>query len=398
MFAVLALLSLAGVLAAGLALASARRSPARASRRTQSLLPLLHPSDAPLGSPPLDSPPPSPTGFGPLGSSSALSDDLRWRIVYKRLVFDMTFAEIADDLLVSESSACEIWRRFETPPHDISSHQGERLSPAIVPPELHPQLLDCLTQCNMEDSLSDICSAFYNVTGIRMSIPTMCQTLKRMGMTRKRARYPSPPHQRAYDARKAQDFVTHILNNYNLEQLIWIDESAVDKRLLNKRYGYALRGLRADSSRGILARGKRHSMLGFFDVNVGHVGHVTVEGGFDSEAFASACTDHLMPVMSKFTQCFGMEQRSVVIMDNCGIHRNQQLLNLFHSRGFVVEFLPPYSPNVAPHEKCIRQVKDSVRDFEKQLRDVDAPTLIDFGCSTVTAEVMRSALRECGYV
>ena len=198
MFPVLALLSLAGVLAAGLALASARRSPACASRRTQSLLPLLHPSDAPLGSPPLDSPPPSPTGFGPLGSSSALSDDLRWRIVYKRLVFDMTFAEIADDLLVSESSACEIWRRFETPPHDISSHQGERLSPAIVPPELYPQLLDCLTQCNMEDSLSDVCSAFYNVTGIRMSIPTMCQTLKRMGMTRKRARYPSPPHQRVH--------------------------------------------------------------------------------------------------------------------------------------------------------------------------------------------------------
>ena len=110
----------------------------------------------------------------------------------------MTFAEIADDLLVSESSACEIWRRFETPPHDISSHQGERLSPAIVPPELYPQLLDCLTQCNMEDSLSDVCSAFYNVTGIRMSIPTMCQTLKRMGMTRKRARYPSPPHQRVH--------------------------------------------------------------------------------------------------------------------------------------------------------------------------------------------------------
>ena len=50
MFPVL-LLSLAGVLAAGLALASARRSSARASRRTQSLLPLLHPSDAPLGSP-----------------------------------------------------------------------------------------------------------------------------------------------------------------------------------------------------------------------------------------------------------------------------------------------------------------------------------------------------------
>ena len=105
-----------------------------------------------------------------------------------------------------------------------------------------------------------------------------------------------------------------------------------------------------------------------------------------------------MPVMSKFTQRFGTEQRSVVVTDNCGIHRNQLLLNVFHSRVFVVEFLPPYSPNIAPHEKCIRQVKDSVRDFEKQLHDVDAPTLIDFGCSTVTAEVMRSALRECGYV
>ena len=55
-----------------------------------------------------------------------------------------------------------------------------------------------------------------------------------------------------------------------------------------------------------------------------------------------------MPVMSKFTQRFGMEQRSVVIMDNCGIHRNQQLLNLFHSRGFVVEFLPPTAPTSHP--------------------------------------------------
>ena len=110
--------------------------------------------------------------------------------------------------------------------------------------------------------------------------------------------------------------MARILSTYELKQLVFIDESSVDRRLLNKcgppthssppthphrtacsrslrRYGYALRGARARSERGIAVRGKRWSVLGFFDLSMGHVGHVAKEGGFDAREFADACEDAL---------------------------------------------------------------------------------------------------------
>lgn len=107
-----------------------------------------------------------------------------------------------------------------------------------------------------------------------------------------------------------------------------------------------------------------------------------------------------MPMMNPFTVDGGDEERSVVIMDNCPTHNNHELIELFQRKGFLVEFLPRYSPNIAPHERCLLTMKESVRHAEKDLRNLNAEAedLIEFGCQQVTPSVMRAALHECGYL
>lgn len=39
---------------------------------------------------------------------------------------------------------------------------------------------------------------------------------------------------------------------------------------------------------------------------------------------------------------------SVVVLDNCQIHKNNEFVRLIESVGAVVEYLPPYSPQYNP--------------------------------------------------
>ena len=129
---------------------------------------------------------------GCIGSTSALSDDLRWRVVYKRLLEEKTFDDIADELVISQSTAQRIWTQFEAT-GDIASFQGARASSsALVPESWWPYLRQLLTECNAEDSLGDIAEEFAQETGVTLSLPTLCRTLKKMGITRKVVRSPAP--------------------------------------------------------------------------------------------------------------------------------------------------------------------------------------------------------------
>jgi transposase len=43
--------------------------------------------------------------------------------------------------------------------------------------------------------------------------------------------------------------------------------------------------------------------------------------------------------------------RSVLLMDNCGIHTSETLRELVEEQGCRLEFTPPYSPDLNPIEE-----------------------------------------------
>ncbi len=61
----------------------------------------------------------------------------------------------------------------------------------------------------------------------------------------------------------------------------------------------------------------------------------------NSKVFRSWVEEFLLPGLSKPT---------VIVMDNASFHKNEALIRLIKSRGHIVEFLPPYSPDLNPIE------------------------------------------------
>jgi transposase len=45
-----------------------------------------------------------------------------------------------------------------------------------------------------------------------------------------------------------------------------------------------------------------------------------------------------------------LSKPTVIVMDNASFHKNEALLELIKAKGHIVEFLPPYSPDLNPIE------------------------------------------------
>ena len=76
------------------------------------------------------------------------------------------------------------------------------------------------------------------VTGVEVSLSTVCRTLKCLGFSRKRLRYIAV--QRSEERRvEFQEEIAY----FNANMLVWTDECGSDRRNKVRKYGYNLRGM-----------------------------------------------------------------------------------------------------------------------------------------------------------
>ncbi len=73
----------------------------------------------------------------------------------------------------------------------------------------------------------------------------------------------------------------------------------------------------------------------------------------------------LLLTMSIFSY---LNYKSVIIMDNATFHKSQKTKNLLHDNGNIIEFLPPYSPDLNPIEKKWSQAKALRRKYSLGIR------------------------------
>lgn len=159
---------------------------------------------------------------------------------------------------------------------------------------------------------------------------------------------------RAEFRRRIAQFETH--------QLLFIDESSKDDRTfqvkkINKQSTYYLlitrhvtycyctpfqrhyaRGLRGTrtSVKGNFTRGTRYSVLSALSVQ-GVVASHTIIGAFNQRLFDFAVTNFILPFIGS---CARRESCSVVILDNCTIHKSNEVIQAVRRRGGIVIFLP----------------------------------------------------------
>lgn len=168
------------------------------------------------------------------------------------------------------------------------------------------------------------------------------------------------------------------------QDLIFMDESGVD---------LALTRLRARAPKGQRARGKHPSKRGKRVSMISAISlkevltNFNVMGTTDSLTFEAFMAQKLVPKLWK---------GACVILDNCSIHKGEDIRQLIEDAGARLIFLPPDSPDFSPIENCFSKVKSILRSLEAR----SYPKLvkaIEEAFSQVLLEDLKNWFTHCCY-
>jgi transposase len=168
------------------------------------------------------------------------------------------------------------------------------------------------------------------------------------------------------------------------ERLVFVDESGVTTEM-TRRYGRGPRGERVRE--GVPAgRWRTLTVLGAVSTS-GWVATMSVEAATDRDVFL-AYLEHVL--------CPQLKPGQLVVMDNLAAHRVDGVRHLIENAGAALCYLPPYSPDFNPIEKCWAQLKQKLRKLKARsvstLENALGQALI-----TVTPNHISNCFRHCGY-
>ena len=168
------------------------------------------------------------------------------------------------------------------------------------------------------------------------------------------------------------------------ERLVFVDETGVTTEM-TRRYGRAMEGARVNE--GVPANHwKTLTLLGAVGVS-GWVAAMTVESATDGDVFLAFLEQVLCP---------NLKPGQIVVMDNLTAHKVDGVFDLIQQAGASVFYLPPYSPDFNPIEKCWAQVKQRLRTLKAR----SLPSLqlaLQDALGNLTAQNTIAYFQHCGY-
>lgn len=182
---------------------------------------------------------------------------------------------------------------------------------------------DILIECLLEDPgiyLNELPHKLYQCAAVLASLPTICNTIHRLGYTRKRIGRVV----QAQDVMRRAEFMAE-MSYLKADMMIWIDETGSNHRASSRCFGYHLRGI-APTDTVLSICGKRLSAVaaistrGIEDIDI-------VRGLQMAKTITRFLERCIVPILQPFN---GSNPRSVVVLDNASVHhveRIQQLID-----------------------------------------------------------------------
>ena len=132
-------------------------------------------------------------------------------------------------------------------------------------------------------------------------------------------------------------------------RLVFVDECGTHTSMTRRR-ARAVRGVRA---RGAVPRnrGPVTTLLAGLSLT-GMSPAMTVEGGTTAAVFATFLERVLIPAL---------RPGQLVVVDNVGAHKPEQMHRLVEAAGCELLFLPAYSPDLSPVEEAFSKIKTRVK-------------------------------------
>jgi transposase len=314
-----------------------------------------------------------------------LSDDVRWRVVKKRLN-GVSERQTAKDLFVSPQKCKEFFELYVAL-GDVAH------TPAIRMHKLNQRCRMILRSVVVRQPLlflDEYVSEIQRREGLTVSLATMCRELHLLGLSRKIVTTISG----LADPADQQRFVFAI-SQYRLDQLVWTDETGTNNQTLLRRRGWAPVGVECLCPH-LLPKGSNFSTIGNAPVQQSLVAHslyillqlqstpLVVFSDTPSRDLSTQCgwctgqntfwymgngtrerVDNITPFFVTAAAFPG--PRSVLALDNNKTHYSDAFLRLVQisclyidnlivcitqvlAKGVRIEFLSAYSPMYMPCE------------------------------------------------
>lgn len=141
--------------------------------------------------------------------------------------------------------------------------------------------------------------------------------------------------------------------------IIYIDESGFEEES-PRTHGYAAIGKRCcDKGYNWQIRKRTNAigaLLGKFLVTVS-----LFVGSINADCFYAWTTQDLLPKLN---------EKSVIVMDNATFHKRKDIVQAIENKGHIIEWLPPYSPDLNPIEHKWSQAKSIKRKLQCSINDL----------------------------
>jgi transposase len=175
-----------------------------------------------------------------------------------------------------------------------------------------------------------------------------------------------------------------VMQRVAVERCKFIDESGLNLAM-TRRFGRARRGARVVDTVP-QNYGPNVTIIGALSLQ-GLDAVMTVEGATDGEVFRAYVEQVLGPTLVP---------GEVVLMDNLRAHKVTGIRELIEGRGASVQYLPPYSPDLAPIEPCWSKVKTALRKAKARTREA-LDSAVAHVLTTISAAEAQHWFAHCGY-
>lgn len=208
------------------------------------------------------------------------------------------------------------------------------------------------------------------------SVAAAAPGAKKKSKTPSEQQRPEVKQERAEFRERASDWLARHLK--------WLDEMGSQLNL-TRDYGRALPGERIVE--GVpSAYGSNYTLLGVLGLE-GLQAPWLLEGALNGELFKLYVGKVLAPTL---------QPGDILVLDNLPTHKVAGIAELVGARGARLEFLPPYSPDYNPIERCWSKIKTYLRQAKARTYRALVRAIKE-ALATITEGDIRAWVEFCGY-
>lgn len=166
-------------------------------------------------------------------------------------------------------------------------------------------------------------------------------------------------------------------------RFVFVDETSTNLTY-SRRYGRAPAGKRVDQAVPLRTGPTVTLIAALTPAGLGAL--LSVDGAANGAVFAAYLDQVLGPTL---------QAGDVVVLDNCRIHKGEDLAEIVRRHGARLLYLPPYSPDFNPIEQAFSKLKTWLRTAQARTRDLLEAAIKD-AAEWITEQDAKNWFDHCG--